>query len=179
MAIVFITGNANKFEEARAVVPGLEMLDIDLPEVQSLDPKVVIAAKLAEAKRQRAGEFVVEDTSLSLECLGGLPGTFIKFFLQAMGPAGLYETCDRFKEYRATALTVIGHADAAGEVRYFEGAITGRIIAPRGTTKFGWDPVFRPSGHRKTFAEMTKDEKNAISMRRQAFEGLRRHLDGR
>lgn len=177
MAITFITGNANKFAEAAAIVPGLEMLEMDLPEVQSLDPKTVIAAKLAEARSRHAGEFVVEDTSLSLACLGGLPGTFIKWFLQAMGTRGLYETCTRFDEFRAVALTVIGYADAAGDVRYFEGVVEGRIVAPRGATKFGWDPVFRPSGHLKTFAEMTKDEKNAISMRRRAFEGLKRHLE--
>jgi len=178
MPITFITGNANKFAEARAIVPALEMEDIDLPEIQSLEPQAVIRAKLREAAKHRPGPFVVEDTSLSLDCLGGLPGTFIKWFLQAMGPRGLYETASRFKDFRATALTMIGYMDVTGEVRFFEGSLAGTIIAPRGETKFGWDPVFRPSGHLKTFAEMTKDEKNAISMRRRAFEGLRRHLDG-
>lgn len=177
MSIVFITGNVNKFEEARAIVPELVMEDLDLPEIQDLKPEAVIRAKLREAARQRPAPFVVEDTSLSLECLGGLPGTFIKWFLQAMGTQGLYDTASRFKEFRATAVTMIGYMDADGEVRFFEGAVAGRIIAPRGRTAFGWDPVFRPSGHRKTFAEMTAEEKNAISMRRKAFEGLKAHLD--
>ena len=179
MPIIFITGNANKFGEASAIVPGLTMEDIDLPEIQDLEPQAVIRAKLAEAAKRRPGPFVVEDTSLSLECLGGLPGTFIKWFLQSMGPRGLYEIASRFKDFRATALTMIGYMDEAGEVRFFEGRISGSIIAPRGETKFGWDPVFRPSGHLKTFAEMTKEEKNAISMRRKAFEGLRAHLESR
>ncbi len=180
MTICFVTGNANKFAEARAIVPELEMLEMDLPEIQEIDAPAIIVAKFAEAVRRMPGrELVVEDTSLSLKCLNGLPGPLIKWFLQAMGPRGLYEIASRFDETRATARTMIGYMDGAGMVRFFEGAVDGSIVLPRGATKFGWDPVFRPSGHLKTFAEMTRDEKNAISMRRQAFAGLKAFLDGR
>ncbi len=179
MHVCFITGNANKFAEARAIVPGLEMLEMDLPEIQEIDARAIIAAKLAEAVRREPGRaLVVEDTSLYLECLHGLPGPLIKWFLQAMGPRGLYDVASKFAETRATARTLVGYADG-GEVRFFEGVVAGSIVAPRGATKFGWDPIFRPSGQLKTFAEMTREEKNAISMRRKAFAALKEFLDGR
>ncbi len=49
MTIYFITGNAGKLNEAKAIIPQLTQLDLDLPEIQELDPKAVIAAKLPEA----------------------------------------------------------------------------------------------------------------------------------
>ncbi len=73
MEIYFITGNKNKFEEAKSVIPELQQLDIDLPEIQEIDAKTIIKAKLAEAFRYKQSEFIVEDTSLYLDCLNGLP----------------------------------------------------------------------------------------------------------
>ena len=85
MRIRFITGNPNKFAEARTVMPDIEMLDMDLPELQEIDPQEIIRAKLDEAVRRlvprHGGGLVVEDTSLFLRCLGGLRGPLIKWFL--------------------------------------------------------------------------------------------------
>lgn len=55
----------------------------------------------------------------------------------------------------------------------FVGRTEGEIVAPRGATDFGWDPVFQPRGYSKTYAEMTKEEKNSISHRYKALEKLR------
>ncbi|MEY4745108.1 MAG: hypothetical protein RL272_1053 [Candidatus Parcubacteria bacterium] len=180
MAISFITGNAGKFAEARAIIPDLEMLEMDLPEIQEIDARAIIAAKLAEAVRRAHGrEIVVEDTSLSMRCLGGLPGPLIKWFLQSMGIAGLHAAAEKLADDQAVAKTIVGYADAAGRTSFFEGVVHGRIVAPRGETSFGWDPIFEPAGHGKTFAEMTRAEKNGLSMRRLAFAGLKEFLDGR
>lgn len=179
MTVRFITGNANKFAEARTIVPDLEMLDLDLPELQEIDPHEIIRAKLSEAVRRHGGGLVVEDTSLYLRCLGGLPGPLIKWFLKTMGSAGIHAIAEKFGDDVATAKTIVGYADAEGRTEFFEGVVSGRIVAPRGTTAFGWDPIFLPDGRDKTFAEMTKAEKNAISMRRRAFEKLKLALDAR
>ena len=72
MKFYFITGNKGKFEEAKAIIPKLEQLDIELPEVQEIDPKQIIKAKLFAAFEHKMEEFIVEDTSLSFECLNGL-----------------------------------------------------------------------------------------------------------
>ena len=46
-----------------------------------------------------------------------------------------------------------------------EGILTGEIVAARGDKDFGWGPIFQPEGNKKTFGEMERDEKHAISMR--------------
>ena len=68
------------------------------------------------------------------------------------------------------------HFDENSKIHFFEGEIKGTIVNPRGKTDFGWDPIFQPNGHKKTFGEMTKEEKNKISHRKVAVEKLKEHL---
>lgn len=172
----FITGNQNKLKEIQAILPNVEQLDIDLPEIQELDAKEIIREKLLEAYRHKDGEFIVEDTSLYFDCLNGLPGPLIKWFLKQLGNAGLAELVAKYATDRAEAKTLIGYAKSRDEVYFFEGTIKGRIVPPRGETSFGWDPIFMPDGHDVTFAEMSQDEKNRISMRRNAVMQLKEFL---
>ena len=174
--VYFITGNEHKFLEAHEIVPELERLDIDLPEIQDMDPHAIIKAKLLEGLRHHAGPLVVEDTSLYFECLNGLPGPLIKWFLKAVGPAGLFQIVSKMGNARAEARTLVGYAKSADDVLFFEGVVSGTIVAPRGTTTFGWDVVFQPEGLEKTFSEMSREEKNTMSMRKKAFEQLRDFL---
>ena len=90
MPLYFITGNKNKFEEAKAMIPSLQQLDMDLVEIQSTDAHEIIRAKLNEALKYHEGELIVEDTSLYLSCLNGLPGPLIKWFLKSIGNEGIY-----------------------------------------------------------------------------------------
>ncbi len=176
MPLYFITGSKNKFREACAVLPDLKQLEIDLPEIQEIDATKIIEAKLREALEHKQGEFVVEDTSLYLTCLRGLPGPLIKWFLAAIGNDGLFALADRAGDDGAEARTIIGYTDGKNDIRFFTGAAKGRIIAPRGKTDFGWDPIFLPDGYDRTFAEMEPAEKNKISMRRMAFSQLKEFL---
>ena len=64
MSLYFITTNADKFEEAKAIVPELEQLDIELPEIQELDPKLIIRKKLEAAFLHKDSALVVDDTAL-------------------------------------------------------------------------------------------------------------------
>src|SRR3989344_6958047 len=89
MSIYFITGNKGKLAEVQSILGNVEGLDIDLPEVQSLDAHEIIKAKLEEAKKHQTGEFIVEDTSLYFEALKGLPGPLIKWFMKTIGNDGL------------------------------------------------------------------------------------------
>ena len=170
--IYFITGNKNKLREVKLVLPNVEQLDIDLPEIQEVDAKEIIRNKLLEALNHTKGEFIVEDTSLYLDCLKGLPGPLIKWFLKAIGNDGLAEIAEKLEDNRAEAKTIVGYAKNHEEIYFFEGVIKGRIVKPKGETNFGWDPIFLPDGHKKTFAEMSREEKNEISMRRNALNKL-------
>lgn len=176
MKIHFITGNKQKFVEARLVIPELEQLDIDLPEIQSLDPHLIIRAKMAEAFKHHPGPFVVEDNSLHLDCLKGLPGSLIKWFLQTIGSDGLADIAQKYDNSRAHARVMIGHAQDLHNIHFFEGRVDGQIVPRETTAGFGWDVIFRPEGYHHTFSTMTDAEKNKISMRGQAFKKLQEFL---
>ncbi len=177
MKIYFVTGNKGKFTEASVLIPELEMINFDLPEEQSLDPKVVIAKKLEVARRyQPEGKLIVEDTSLYLGGLNGFPGPLIKWMLEAVGDEGIYKLVHAIHDRTATAKTVIGYDDGKGTIVYFEGEIEGKIVPPAGIDGFGWDAIFKPEGIDETFAEMGDVLKPEFSMRTDAFKKLRNYL---
>lgn len=174
--IKFITGNKGKLDEATTILGEVEGLDIDLVEIQEIDPHKIIRAKLEEAQKTEKGEFIVEDTSLYLDALNGLPGPLIKWFLKLLGNEGLYNIWARLNNYNAEAKTLIGYCNKRGEIKFFEGATKGTISVPKGEG-FGWDPIFTPEGQDKTFGEMSSEEKNQISMRKIALEKLKEEIN--
>lgn len=171
MSLYFITGNKGKIAEVKNIFGDVEALDIDLLEIQSLDAHEIIRAKLEEAQKHQTGEFIVEDTSLYLEGLKGLPGPLIKWFMKTIGNDGLYKLAQAFGNFNAEAKVIIGYSNARGEISFHEGATKGTIVAPRGEG-FGWDPIFQPNGYSKTFGELSTEEKNSFSMRKIALESL-------
>jgi len=175
MTLYFITGNKGKLAEVQSILGGVEALDIDLPEIQSLDAHEIIKAKLEEAQKHHDGEFIVEDTSLYFEGLRGLPGPLIKWFMKTIGNDGLYKTAEAFGNFNAEAKTIIGYSDTQNNISFYEGNIKGTIVSPRGDG-FGWDPIFQPENYSKTFGELSAEEKNSFSMRKIALEKLKSNL---
>ncbi|MDD9953960.1 MAG: non-canonical purine NTP pyrophosphatase [Candidatus Woesearchaeota archaeon] len=173
--ISFITSNTKKFEEAKAILPSLEQKQLDLPEIQDTNPEKVVGAKL-KAALKHCDEVVVEDTSLHMDCLGGLPGPFIKHFLETIGPDGLFELAEKLGNNKAQGKAIFGYGKG-NELHFFEGIVEGTIVKRRVADGFGWDLVFQPDGESKTFAEMTVEEKNKISHRKKAAEKLREFLN--
>lgn len=174
--IYFITSNKHKFAEAKAIIPELEQLELDLLEIQELDPRKIIHEKLNEARKQHVGSFVVDDVSLQLHCLKGLPGPLTKWFGETLEADGAADLVHRYDDHRATVIGSIGFALADGEIKFFEGRVEGTIVQPRGTWDFGFDPIFQPDGYDKTYGEMTAEEKNEISHRAIAFRKLKEFL---
>ena len=173
----FITGNKGKLTEVQSIIPDLEGYDIDLPEIQEIDARKVIEAKLLEARKHHSGEFIVEDTSLYFDAIPGLPGPLIKWFLKTIDNQGMADLVDKYTLYTSKAVNMLGFIDSKGDIKYFEGSISGKIVQPRGENGFGWDMIFQPEGHEKTFAEMSQSEKNDISMRKIAFTKFKDYLD--
>jgi non-canonical purine NTP pyrophosphatase (RdgB/HAM1 family) len=179
MKIFFITGNQNKFDEVKSILPSVEKLDVDLPEIQHHDAKEIIRAKLIAAQEHHDGQLIVEDTSLYFDCLNGLPGPLVKWFLKTVGNEGLSEIASKMGNRNGQAKTIIGYSRGKNDIHFFEGVIPGKIVNPRGARGFGWDPIFQPDGHGKTFAEMTADEKNSLSMRRLAVTKLKEFIEAK
>lgn len=175
--IYFITGNVNKLKEAQVIMPYLVQLNIDLPEIQSLDAQEVISAKLHEAKKNHKGPFIVEDTSFHMDCIGGLPGTFAKWFLASVGNKGLYDIAHKYNMYNAYFKVVIGYCSDEGHIHFFDGEMHGNVVAPQGDSGFGLDPIFVPDGYTHTCAQMSAQEKNVISHRSIAFQNLKIFLE--
>ncbi len=177
MSLFFITGNEHKMNEVKSMLPGVQQLDVDVPEIQSLDSKEVIVAKLQAAKVLRPNDaFMVEDTSLVFECLGQLPGPLIKWFVSSLGREKLAQLALQGDSQRAVAKTMVGYAAKDQEPLFFEGVVEGTIVAPKGDSGFGWDPIFVPDGYEETFAQLGQEVKNKLSMRRKAVEQLKNHL---
>lgn len=175
--LYFVTSNANKFKEVQAILPDIEQLKLNLDEIQSLDPQVVIEHKLAQAVTQHDGEFIVEDTTVELACLNGLPGTYIKWFLDRLGAAGIAQLVHKYEDHSILSRVTIGYRSTNGQIHYFAGEYRGQVVTPRGTGGFGFDPIFMTEGKTKTNAELTSAEKNQISARGIAARKLKAYLD--
>jgi inosine triphosphate pyrophosphatase len=175
MKIKFVTGNKDKFKEAQAIIPELEMLDIDLPEIQTLDYQELISNKLEKARKVSDEIVVVEDQQMGIKSLNGLPGPFIRWFLKTLGVRGLSDLVHKYDNHDVIVSTVIGVA-YNNDVQFFKSSVTGQIVQPRGTNGWGWDPIFEIDELKKTFAELTFEEKNEVSMRRKVFEQLKIYL---
>lgn len=179
--ITFITGNAKKLEEVAAIFGSdlpfqLVSQELDLPELQG-EPEEVAFEKCKLAAAQIKGPVMVEDTSLCFNALGGLPGVYIKWFLAKLGHTGLNNMLAAYEDKSAYAQCIFALSLSLDEApKVFVGRTPGRIVAARGPTDFGWDPVFQPDGFDQTYAELPKDIKNTISHRYRSLELLKTHL---
>ena len=176
----FITGNKNKFKEFQDILwaENIEQLDIDLPELQEIDPHKIIRHKLEEALKHHKGPLVIEDTSLYFECLWwSLPWPLIKRFLQEMKNEGMYELVKNSGKYKARATVLIGYANNTNDIEFFEGTVEWTIVEPTHPTNFWRGPIFQPTWYDKSYAAMDREEKNQISMRRIALNKLKAFLE--
>ena len=174
----FATKNENKLREINEILGwDLKQISIDLFEPQGVDVETVVHEKTKDAFH-KTGKFVlVEDTSLEFTAWNGLPGALIKWFLDTVGNEGILRMFAGETNRKATAKTAIGFFDGT-QAHVFVGSVSGIIPKTvRGAGGFGWDPIFVPNGHNKSFAEMTSTEKNAISMRKLALEQMKAELD--
>ncbi|XP_069823715.1 inosine triphosphate pyrophosphatase [Dendropsophus ebraccatus] len=177
-SVVFVTGNAKKLEEVIQILGDkfpyrLVAQKIDLPEYQG-EPDEISIQKCKEAARQIRGPVIVEDTCLCFNALGGLPGPYIKWFLEKLKPEGLHRMLAGFEDKSAFALCTFAYSSGEPEepVLLFRGKTPGQIVSPRGPRDFGWDPCFQPDGFDKTYAELPKEVKNSISHRYKALKEM-------
>lgn len=177
--ITFITWNAGKLKEAQAVLwesIELKQVNIDLPEIQTTSVKEVIEAKLKEWYAKLQTPLIVEDTGLEFEAWNGLPGALIKFFLKSVGTQGLIEMLIPFANKKAKVVCYVGYFDGKNEMFFcweVHGNISPVVIWESG---FQFDKIFIPEWETRTFAQMSSEEKNAISHRKKAFEELKKYI---
>ena len=165
----FVTGNEGKLREARAhLSEPVEGVAYDYVEIQSDDLAAIASTGAREAFEATGGEHpvLVDDAGLFVDALGGFPGPYSAYAEETLGIERVWQLVADESNRRASFRAVIAYAD--GEtVETFAGVVRGRLVAPRGGGGFGYDPIFEHDG--RTFAEMTVEEKNALSHRGRAL----------
>jgi inosine triphosphate pyrophosphatase len=157
----------------------LDNAKIDLPELQG-EPEEVAIEKAKLAAKEVNGPVLIEDTSLCFNALGGLPGVYIKWFVEKLGNDGLSKLLEGFEDKTAYSQCIFTYCEGPGkEPITFVGRCNGKIVKPRGPTGFGWDPVFEPEGYDKTFAELDKEVKNKISHRYRSLMKVLKYFEGK
>jgi XTP/dITP diphosphohydrolase len=178
---IFVTTNEHKRREVQQILGVvLGRADLDLPEIQAIDPAEVAAQK-ARAAREALGNtdlpVLVEDSGLMVDAWGGFPGALTKWVMKSVGNEGLLEMLAAGEDRSASAVCVVALAGTDGKVRTFRGEVRGTVAeSPRGEGGFGYDPVFVPGWSSLTYAEMGEG-KNVDSHRTRAFRAVKAWLE--
>lgn len=174
--LTFVTSNKNKVREVKEILGKvIKSKELYIPEIQSLNLDAVITHKAKEAYRKIKKPVLVEDISLEIKALNGLPGTFVKFFLERLGTEGTVKLIGKSKT-DTTVRAAVAIYDGQN-LKIFKGVVRGTLSKKnRGERGFGFDKVFIPNGYSKTFAQMRPDLKNKISHRAKALKKVKEYL---
>ncbi|WKK21711.1 RdgB/HAM1 family non-canonical purine NTP pyrophosphatase [Streptomyces olivoreticuli] len=188
--LILATRNAGKVTELRAILEaaglGVELVGADaypgIPDVKETGVTFAENALLkAHALAKATGiPAVADDSGLCVDVLNGAPGIFSARWAGTHGDdkanldlllAQLGDIADEHRGAHFACAAALALPD--GTERVIEGRLEGTLRhAPSGSGGFGYDPILQPLGETRTCAEMTADEKNAISHRGKAFRGL-------
>lgn len=157
--LVFITGNQDKADYfSRQMGMSIPHVKVELDELQSSDLHVIVAHKLRQAYAVVKTPVLVEDVSLEFAELGGLPGPYIKWFVEQAGEEACCKMLDGFDDRSATIRCCFGYFDGE-KMEFFDSEMPGTISdRPRGDNGFGFDRFFVMDGHTKTRAELPQEE---------------------
>lgn len=174
--LTFVTQNKNKLADAQKLLPEFEIehIDFEVPEIQSLNQREIAAKKLEYAYDKVKRPCFVMDASLSLDCLNGFPGPFIKWWFEKT--VGAEKTCQiakLFNEFGCTWTSVLGYFNGE-DIHFLEETIRGILpTEPRGTNGYNWDTIFTPEGETRTFAEMSFEEKQSYAPTKKLLDRLK------
>ena len=174
--IVFATGNLNKLKEIKSAINGFEIVGLKDLGITEEPPET--GATLKENAIQKA-KYIYnktglncfsDDTGLEIEALDNRPGVYSAMYA---GPdcnaennmrkvlKEMYSIRNRKAKFKTVIALILN-----GKEYFFEGGVNGNILKEKkGSDGFGYDPIFRPNGYEKTFAQMSIGLKNKISHR--------------
>jgi XTP/dITP diphosphohydrolase len=180
VTIQFITTNAGKFAEVSEKLAEknvkLVHLDRSYPEIQTDRLEKVLKYAVTVLDDEVRGGYLIDDSGLFIEALGGFPGVYSAYVQKKLGNKGILKIMAG-ETYRAAFFETTLLLRQGDEHEVFHGECRGTIAdAERGRGGFGYDPIFVPEGESRTFAEMSLKEKNAISHRARATDALLAYL---
>jgi XTP/dITP diphosphohydrolase len=176
--LVAATHNPGKLREIRELMKphGVEVvsaaeLGLDEPDETGATFRDNAALKAQAAARASGMGAIADDSGLCVDALGGAPGIYSARWAGGSkdSSAAMARVEREIKElgapppWRASFVSVLALAWPDGAVETFEGRVDGTLVfPPRGTAGFGYDPIFRPDGHDRTFGEMGPEEKHGM-----------------
>lgn len=192
MKLYLASGNAHKVQEFQALADasGLEVEILSAKVVGGMPPVEEDTGTFVGNARKKAlalktklpaeAWVLADDSGLCVNALGGAPGVESAYYAGPQGDsagnlAKLVEVMGAVPEQERGAhfICVLVLIDGSGKETVFEGRCDGSLAQePRGGHGFGYDPLFVPKGHKKSLAELGEAEKNRLSHRGQAAEGL-------
>jgi len=186
--VVLATRNAHKVDELRRILApsGIELVGLDeFPDFGEVAETGETFAENALLKARAAADAtglvaIADDSGLTVEALNGMPGVLSVYWAgRARDDAAnlrlVLEQIEDVPEERRGAAFVCAAVAAApdGRVLIVEERVEGALLRePRGDRGFGYDPIFVPTGEQRTTAQMSPEEKDAISHRGAAFRAL-------
>ncbi|MDO4190477.1 MAG: non-canonical purine NTP diphosphatase [Bacteroidales bacterium] len=182
--LIIATHNKHKLQEIQNILQGLYevkgLSDIgctdEIPETGN-NLKTNALQKASYVKEHYGYDCFADDTGLEVDALNGAPGVYSARYAGEHcsfddNVAKMLREMEGKTQRNARFCTVVALIKN-GETHYFEGVVEGEILTERhGNEGFGYDPIFRPKGYEKSFAELTTEEKNAISHRGRAVAKL-------
>lgn len=193
LTLLVATTNVGKLEEIQRVLASLPMDLVSLETFASVDAPAESGETFAENAREKARHYarasglltVAEDSGLVIDALDGAPGVFSKRVPGDTYPQKfqrLFDMLDARGAGDSTARFVCAVALARHDAILYESsaAVAGVLTrTPRGAGGFGYDPIFYYPPLGRTLAELSQEEKTAVSHRGQAFRALRSFLERR
>jgi XTP/dITP diphosphohydrolase len=171
------TSNGRKLAEANFALKefGVQLVAKDIKGVEVQDMRPVEVAR-ASLERELAGfdkPLVVEDTGLFVKSLNGFPGALASHAFRTIGNAGILKLLEGASDRSAYFEAAVAFGIPPDQIWVFSGRVPGTVATrPRGRLGFGFDPIFIPAGCKKTFGEMSLEEKSGVSHRALAFRRL-------
>jgi XTP/dITP diphosphohydrolase len=189
---VLATRNEGKVRELARILGDVSLVGLeDYPDAPEVAETGATFEENALLKARAIAAFtglpsVADDSGLCVDALSGMPGIFSARWSGTHGDdkanlnlllAQIADVPDERRQANFTCAAAIAYPD--GTTHVVLGKVTGHLIRePRGTGGFGYDPIFVPDGFGVTTAEMTADEKDAISHRGKAFRALAAYIQG-
>lgn len=172
MELYFITSNKQKANEFQNLLgTKIKIKNLNIVEIQGT-PEEIVIDKVKKAFNIIKKPCIVEDTNVGFKDWDWLPGVYAKEFIKRLGYKKISQLLEN-KDKTAKFTTYIAYAKSEKKIIVIKGTTMGQIVKPRKNNGFGYDPIFLPKGEKKTYSEMSIEEKNKISQRYKAIKKLK------
>jgi XTP/dITP diphosphohydrolase len=178
--LYFITSNNGKVHEATEKLKPFNykiiQKDYGYPEIQTETLEEVARFGVKHFHQKKIDHpFILEDAGIFIDALKGFPGVYSSYVYFTLGLDGILRLMKDVTNEKRTAQfkSVFAYGTTQGDIQLFVGTCEGNITKKKqGSKGFGYDPIFKPTGFDKTFAELETNEKNKVSHRAKSLEKL-------